>query len=103
MVERTDLHAPGKPERRNRGKAALWLVVGHAVVLALCFAATYTQPDQVADGQCEGIGWGCTMTPRDGTQLALIVFGLPTLTISLLICLVAVAVINGIRNRRKQP
>ncbi len=43
------------------------------------------------------------MTPRDGTQLALIVFGLPTLTISLLICLVAVAVINGIRNRRKQP
>jgi hypothetical protein len=89
-----------EPARPKTGRVALWLVMGHAVVLALCFAATFTQPDHVANGQCEGIGWGCTMTPRDGTQLALIVFGLPALIVSLLICLITVGVVTSIRNRR---
>ena len=25
-----------------------------------------TAPDHNSDGQCEGIGFGCTLTPRDG-------------------------------------
>jgi hypothetical protein len=30
--------------------------------------AYLTLPDYNANGQCEGIGFGCVLTPKDGTQ-----------------------------------
>jgi hypothetical protein len=84
------------------GKAALWLVAGHAAVLGLCCAGSFTQSDRVPDGQCSGLGWGCTLSPRDGWQIAIVLWGLPALTVSLLVCLVTVGVVAAVRDRRRK-
>lgn len=41
---------------------AIVLIVGYTVL-----------PDYIASGQCEGLGGGCTLTPKDGTVLIAIV------------------------------
>ncbi|TFV50463.1 hypothetical protein [Blastococcus sp. TF02A-35] len=41
----------------------LWLVP-----LLLVVAGTLLLPDENAGGQCEGIGFGCSLTPADGAQ-----------------------------------
>ena len=60
--------------RWSAGKTALWVFAAHVAVLGLCIGGIYTQPDTVPAGQCEGIGWGCTTSPRAEAFLALIFF-----------------------------
>ena len=44
-------------------RGLFWVVPGVALLV------TYlTLPDYNASGQCEGIGFGCVLTPKDGTQ-----------------------------------
>ncbi|GIF72742.1 hypothetical protein [Asanoa siamensis] len=83
------------------GKAALWVVAGHAALFGVAWLATLTQPSQVADGQCEGLGFGCTLSPRDGARFALFLFGAPALLVSLLLCLIVIAVVAARRTRRR--
>ena len=45
--------------------ALFWVVPG----LGLLFGYL-TLPDYNASGQCEGIGFGCALTPKDGMQFA---------------------------------
>ncbi|GIF49121.1 hypothetical protein DFJ67_3227 [Asanoa ferruginea] len=87
---------------KRTGKAALWLVAAHVAVLAACGVGVLTQSDQVPEGQCEGIGWGCTMSPRDGSLFVLVLWVLPAALVSLLVCLVTVGVVAAIRDRRRK-
>ncbi|MEV0713973.1 hypothetical protein [Asanoa sp. NPDC050611] len=80
------------------GKNALWVLAGHAVVLGVCIAGIFTQSDTVPDGQCEGPGSSCPPSPRGSAFLALIFFGAPALTISLVVCLVTVAIVAAVRD-----
>ncbi|RBY96632.1 hypothetical protein DQ237_08415 [Blastococcus sp. TF02-8] len=43
---------------------ALWLLP-----LVLVVVGALVLPDENADGQCEGIGFGCSLTPADGVGL----------------------------------
>jgi hypothetical protein len=70
-------------------------------VAGLCVIGAYAQSDQVPDGQCEGIGFGCTPSPRDGALIAFMFWGVPVLTISLLVCLAIVAIVGAARDRRR--
>ncbi|MCA0146461.1 hypothetical protein [Blastococcus sp. LR1] len=53
----------------------LWLLP-----LLLVGAGTLLLPDVNADGQCEGIGFGCSLTPSDGVQF-LVLLAAPLLLV----------------------
>lgn len=65
--------------RHQRGRAALVVVGWLLAVVAVVAFAWVVAPDYNAGGQCEGLGFGCTLTPRDmvgfaallGTPIAL--------------------------------
>ncbi len=67
MTEATD--ATKAPTRSNVGWALLWASVFtlglYAVVFLVALAFAWPH-DTNPNGQCEGIGWGCTLPPRDG-------------------------------------
>ena len=46
-----------------------WVVPGLALLVGYL-----TLPDYNASGQCEGIGFGCALTPKDATQFAAMVY-----------------------------
>lgn len=67
--------------------AILW-----ALPAAAFSAWILTAPDHNPDGQCEGIGFGCTLTPHDGAVF-LAIFSTPVLLlVGALVCLVIWAV-----------
>jgi hypothetical protein len=63
------------PTKTNVGWALLWAAVFtlglYAVVFLVSLAFAWPH-DTNAGGQCEGIGWGCTLPPRD----AVLFFGM---------------------------
>ena len=58
--------------RSNVGWALLWATVFtiglYAVVFVVSLAVAWPH-DTNPNGQCEGIGWGCTLPPRDAVEL----------------------------------
>lgn len=52
----------------GRPRGSLSVLVGLVVIWALWLLAYLFSPDHNADGRCEGLGWGCTLTPRQGVQ-----------------------------------
>jgi len=82
------------------GKVALWLVAAHAAVLVTAYLGTFALADHNPSGQCEGIGFGCSPTPRDGARILLVVAGLPAVTVSLLLSLVVTSIVAAARARR---
>lgn len=65
-----------KVERRF-GRSLAWLFACVAGMWALVVLAFVLVPDHNPPGQCEGIGFGCSLTPRDGVLLGSVVFGVP--------------------------
>jgi hypothetical protein len=63
---------PGTRHRRrmtnNRSRRPyVWALALLWALPAVAFSAwILTAPDHNPDGQCEGIGFGCTLTPHDG-------------------------------------
>ncbi|MHC6175218.1 hypothetical protein [Glutamicibacter sp. X7] len=58
--------------RKGRTARAVWTMLCVAgIAVAGYFLALWLAPDVNASGQCSGIGFGCTLTPRD----ALLFFG----------------------------
>ena len=49
--------------------------------------------DSVPEGQCEGLGWGCTLSPADTAKL-LLLFVLPIMVIWAAAALVALALLR---------
>ncbi|MCE1178748.1 MAG: hypothetical protein LWW86_06910 [Micrococcales bacterium] len=76
-----------------RARASLvhlgWLLL----LVALWALAWAIAPDHNANGQCEGIGWGCTLTPRDGLLFAGLFIGTPVLAAALVAGLAAIMVL----------
>ncbi|WP_426570922.1 hypothetical protein [Aquihabitans sp. McL0605] len=67
-------HAPVRPVRpADQASAAAWLLALFGPVAiwasAVWLTAMAISPDVVGD-RCEGIGWGCTLSPRDGVLFA---------------------------------
>jgi len=87
--------APGLRHRRRMTMDCsrtpyVWALALLWALPAVGFAAwILTAPDHNPDGQCEGIGFGCTLTPHDGavflaaisTPVLLLAGGLACLTI----------------------
>ncbi|KGN38873.1 hypothetical protein [Knoellia subterranea] len=62
------MSTPTPSTRRPRGSLIVLVVLAVAWVLwAIWWASA---PDHNANGQCEGLGWGCTLTPRDFASFA---------------------------------
>jgi hypothetical protein len=76
---------------KHPGRAVLWVVGVHVALVLVGWAGTYLLADQNADGQCEGLGFGCTMTPQDTARFAIMFLGVPALVVTLLISLVVIA------------
>ena len=71
----------------------LWVVPAVALLVGYL-----TLPDYNASGQCEGIGFGCTLTPKDGVVFAAI-FGYP---VCVVVGLLIMGVIAGTRAWRQR-
>jgi hypothetical protein len=70
---------PATAAKSNVGWALLWataFTIGlYAVVFLVALAFAWPH-DTNPNGQCEGIGWGCTLPPRDSVQFFGVI-GLP--------------------------
>lgn len=87
----TDLRP--RPTLRAQATVLGWLVLAGAFVCALWTLA----PDHNPNGQCEGIGFGCTPTPRDSVLLVAAVVGVPLGLGTAIFALVLVGVAQGRR------
>lgn len=79
------------PHRGRRAVATLgaWLLLA----IACWGVAWVVAPDANAGGQCEGLGFGCTLTPKDALTFAAFLatpVAVRTLLLALLIIVVAV-------------
>jgi hypothetical protein len=66
------LAGQGSPARTVAGRGLAWATVftlGPYVLAILVLLAWSWSSDQPPAGQCEGLGFGCTLTPRDGAVL----------------------------------
>ncbi|GAA1232680.1 hypothetical protein FB474_2951 [Oryzihumus leptocrescens] len=59
-------------------------------------------PTHNTGGQCEGIGFGCSLTPHDGAIL-LGMMAAPVLLVVGLLAMGLVALSRGVRDKRDQP
>ena len=64
-----------------------WLVMAglYVVVWTGLLVARGLAPQENAGGQCEGIGFGCTLTPQDAWTFGLLIVGLPVTAAALVI------------------
>ena len=64
-----------------------WLVMAglYALVWGGLLVARGFAPRENAGGQCEGIGFGCTLTPYDAWTFGLLIIGLPVTASALVI------------------
>lgn len=60
---------------------------------------TLLLPDHNPGGQCEGIGWGCTPTPRVGALLVGLFVGVPVVVIGYLVSLGVYALVRSAARR----
>jgi len=83
------LHDDG-PVARLAGYRAYLVALGLIWVLpaALLLLLYLTLPDYNASGQCEGIGWGCTLTPADGIAFLALLAAPFLFVLGLLVCAV---------------
>jgi hypothetical protein len=73
---------PPSPAGRHAGGAGRWRVGPYAAVVlvvwvlpALAALTGYLAlPDELPPGQCEGIGFGCTLAPNDGAVFLGVVY-----------------------------
>jgi uncharacterized membrane protein YhaH (DUF805 family) len=86
--------------RQKRAWAPYAWVVGIVWVLPAIVLQVLREllPDHNADGQCEGIGFGCTLTPADSVEL-LGIFIYPVLVVAGLVAIVVVSVLQARRRR----
>ncbi|GGF30684.1 hypothetical protein GCM10010922_02100 [Microbacterium sorbitolivorans] len=70
-----------------------YITLGALVLVALvAFVVMYAlAPTENANGQCSGIGWGCTLTPRDTLVFLGMFVGIPALLGTLILGAVAIA------------
>lgn len=57
--------------RSRRWVGALVLAVFWGLPVLAYAMAPLVLPTHNANGQCEGIGWGCTLTPADGLRFVI--------------------------------
>lgn len=92
LVGMTDAARP-RPTLRAHATILGWLVLAGVLVAVLWGIS----PDHNPNGQCEGIGFGCTPTPRDSVLLVAAVVGLPLGLGTAIFALVLVGVAQGRR------
>ena len=84
---------PRPPEAETPGQALLtWAlgVFGPAVIwCGAAVAVGLALPADPPDGQCEGIGFGCTLSPRDTLWFAAVYVGALAVPIGTLVSIVA--------------
>ena len=85
------------PRRAPRG--SLTVLVGLLVLWSCWLVWLLLAPDRNADGRCEGLGFGCTPTPRDAAEFAGILVVAP---LSLLVVVVT-GVVRLVRISRGSP
>lgn len=85
---------------RSRLRPYLWtLGVLWLLPALLVGGAWLVLPKDLPPGQCEGIGFGCTLSPAD-TALLLGVLAGPTLATLGVVGVVVVAVVQAVRSKR---
>ncbi|MFC7464941.1 hypothetical protein [Brachybacterium sp. GCM10030252] len=71
---------PSEQSSRRRGLSVLLTLLAWAVLLLVLYALGLAiAPDENPDGRCEGIGFGCALTPRDTVVFVGLLLGAPTL------------------------
>ena len=79
---------PATTTHRTRTSGSLLVLVG-LTVLWLAWAAFFvTAPDHNPSGRCEGLGFGCTPTPRDVAEFVGVVALAPLSVLVLVVTLV---------------
>ncbi|WP_433532972.1 hypothetical protein ACQPYA_13765 [Micromonospora sp. CA-263727] len=84
---------------RTAGVGAAVLAGWYATILVAAALWVSALPAEKTDGSCDGIGFGCTPSARDGALLLAIFYGLPALAVSFLVSLVMLAVMVAARVR----
>jgi hypothetical protein len=100
MVGMTTPTSAGEaPARSTRPQGSLVVLATLVVLWLLWGVALLVAPDRNPDGQCEGLGFGCTLTAHDFT-LILGIVGLAPLTV---LVLVVTLVVRLVRIARGSP
>lgn len=75
-------------------------VLGPLVIWATAFGlAAAASSAEVAEGQCEGIGFGCSLAPRDGALFVGVLLGVPVVGVATLLMTVSLLVPHRHRPR----
>lgn len=83
------------------GRGAAVMLAWFLAVVVLWGLAVLLAPDHNASGQCEGIGFGCVLTPRDTVALAGLILGAPGGIAALVAGLLALTAFTQLRVRNR--
>ena len=94
---------PRPPGHETPGQAFVtWLLVVCGPAVLWCGAALFVGlllPADPPEGQCEGIGFGCTLSPRDTVWFAAVYVGAAAVPVATLVSLVAAILVPEGRRR----
>ncbi|GIF72743.1 hypothetical protein Asi02nite_22610 [Asanoa siamensis] len=80
------------------GKATLWILAAHVLVLMLCFVGTLNYP---SDAECALPGASCGFATRDMHLLLILIQAVPILLASFLSCVAVAGIVISLRARRR--
>lgn len=87
------IEPPAAERRKSLGAYLIpfsaWVLAALAVAILWVIA-----PDHNVNGPCEGIGFGCTPSPRDTIALFVMFFGIPVTIGWLGFCAIVTAILN---------
>jgi len=87
------------PARSTRPRGSLAVLAALLLLWVLWGAAWLVAPDRNPGGQCEGLGFGCTLTPHDTVAIAGVIVVAPLTVLVLVVTLV----VRLVRIRRGSP
>ena len=91
-----------RPETRGSGLPYLLLVAFAALPPVVLVLISLFSTDDVPAGQCEGIGWGCTMSDADTARL-LLLFVVPVCVVWAAGSMVALSLLRRRESYRTRP
>jgi hypothetical protein len=82
---------PSRPRSAVAGRGLATLAGWYAAAILTIAVLVSTLPDHKTDGTCDGIGFGCSLTPRDEALFVVFFYGIPVLVASMLAAAVTLA------------
>lgn len=84
----------GQARRSTFGKGLTTIGAWTVGLVVAYLLWTFSLPATNADGTCEGIGFGCSLNPRDGALFIGVLIGVPVLTATVVVATFVLALLS---------